>query len=323
MLGGLIVYNEKQKRDFLEQYSRSKSGLAAYERAFNAIQKYEEEWGADMCTKKREDLEPVVNDVLGMRIQGKNARLALYKAYTEWCIEHRISGACDGMLHVDVNDAGKLRDHMVNSPMHLQRYLDVICHKESERTIDDIYRCYLWLAFAGLSEAGIFEINTDDVRFSDFSVRFKERDYPIYRESLQAFKNCVELGSFVYIHPNYSKEIMRPRVPGKQLLRGIKTLAYPQIIRAELSKRTRKAVFEGRTKTRLSYYRAWLSGVFYRMYQLELAGVDPDFSNVASDFISGKTYNLSSGRNLIGAKQRRVAKEYKIDYDRWKKAFFS
>ena len=43
------MYNEEQKRDFLNQYSKSKSGLEAYARAFNAMQKYEEEWGADLC----------------------------------------------------------------------------------------------------------------------------------------------------------------------------------------------------------------------------------------------------------------------------------
>lgn len=317
------MYNEEQKREFLKHYSKSKSGLAAYERAFNAFQKYEEAWGADLCTKSKEELEPVVNNILGMRAQGKSARLALYKAYIDWCINNNVDGACDGMLHVDVSDVKKLKEHMVNSPMHLQKYLDIICHKESEKTIDDIYRCYLWLAFAGLSEEGIFNVTTDDVHFQDFSVRLEDKDYPIYRESLQAFKNCVEMDSFVYLHPNYSKEIIRPRVPGKQLLRGIKTPAYPQIIRAELSKRTRRAVAEGKTKTRLSYYRAWLSGVFYRMYQLELAGTEPDFSDVASDFMEGKTYNLSSGRNLIGAKHRRVQKEYAVDYERWKKAFFS
>ena len=317
------MYNEEQKRDFLNQYSKSKSGLEAYARAFNAMQKYEEEWGADLCTRTKEELEPAVNSVLGVRSQGKGARMALYKAYVQWCLENGVEGACDGMMYVDISDAKKMVEQMVNSPTHLQKYLDTVFHKESEKTIDDIYRCYLWLAFAGMSESDIFEVETTDVRFQDFSVTKNGKEYPIYRESLRAFKNCVELSGFVYLHPNYSNEVVRPRVPGKQLLRGIKTHAYPQIIRAELSKRTKRAVAEGKTKTRISYYRSWLSGVFYRMYQLELAGVEPDFSNVASDFMAGKTYNLSSGRNLIGAKHRRVIKEYSIDYERWKKAFFS
>ena len=110
------MYNEEQKRDFLNQYSKSKSGLEAYARAFNAMQKYEEEWGADLCTRTKEELEPAVNSVLGVRSQGKGARMALYKAYVQWCLENGVEGACDGMMYVDISDAKKMVEQMVTAP---------------------------------------------------------------------------------------------------------------------------------------------------------------------------------------------------------------
>lgn len=317
------MYNEKQKRDFLSSYSKSETGLRAYESVFNSFQKHEEEWGADLCTKSKEELEPIVNNILGVRVQGKVSRLAVCKAYVRWCLKNNVKGACDGMLHVDITDFGKIKDRMVCSPMHLQKYLNEVFHKESEKTIDDVYRCYLWLAFAGMSEEQIFNVASDEVDITNMVVMHEGKEYTIYRESLQAFKNCVELDCFVYFHPNYSKEITRQRVPGNQLLRGIKSNAKPVLTRVELSKKTKEAVAERKTTTRLSYYRAWLSGVFYRKYEQELVGEEPTFSDIASDFMRGKTYKLSSGRNLPSAKHRRVVKEYNTDYQNWKKAFFS
>lgn len=321
------MYNEELKKRFLDWHTNSETGKKQYELSFNAFEKYEEEWGADLCTRSTEELQPVLNNLLGMRTRGRVSRLALYRAYVKWCLENNVEGACDGLLHVKVDDARILKCKMVNSPLHLQSYLDIICAKESQHTIDDTFRCYLWLAYAGCPEEEIFDIKTSDVDFENFVIKSpyseKQREYPIYLESLQAFKNCVELDQFVYFHPNYSREILRQRVPGKQLLKGIKTEARLRQMRVELSRKSKKAVEEGKTNMRISYYRAWLSGVFYRMYRLELVGIEPDFTEIADEFMSGKTYNLSSGRNLIGAKQRRVAKEYMEDYERWKSAFFS
>ena len=68
----------------------------------------------------------------------------------------------------------------------------------------------------------------------------------------------------------------------------------------------------------LSYYRVWLSGRFYRLYETELAGGAVDFTELAAEHMEGKTYKLGSGRNTPMAKQRKLAAEYAIDYNRWK-----
>ena len=321
------MYNEELKQKFINQYTSSVSSRRNCVSAFNVLEKFEEEWGADLCTKSAEELEPAIKSLFGLRMKGRIARFSMIRAYAQWCLDNDVENACDGLLHVSLEDSEKITEQMVNSPLHLQKYLDAICYDESMQTMDDVCRCFLWLAYGGCPENEILQITTEDVDFENMVVRSdhsgKQKEYPIYREAIHAFKNCVGLDQFVYIHPNYSKEILRQRVPGKQLLRGVKTEAQLTLIRIELSKKAKNANAKGKTKQRISYYRAWLSGVFYRVRELELIGVEPDFSQLASDFMEGKTYHLESGRNLIGAKQRRLAKEYKEDYDRWKLAFFS
>lgn len=321
------MYNEVLKKKFINDYSDSISVRKSCVAVFEVLSKHEEAWGSDLCTKTAKELEPALNDIFGLRIYGRVTRLAILRAYSKWCLENNIEGACDGIMHVNIGDDSAIKEQMVNSPLHLEKYMDSLFNTEPVGTMDDVYRCFLWLAFGGCPEEETVQITINDVDFDNMVVRSDHsgiiREYPIYRESLRAFRNCVELDQFVYFHPNYTKEIVRQRVPGKQLLRGIKTEGQIKLIRVELSKRAREARAAGKTAQRISYYRAWLSGVFYRMHELELVGIEPDFSGVASDFMKGKTYRLSSGRNLIGAKQRRIAKEYKEDYERWKIAFFS
>ena len=72
---------------------------------------------------------------------------------------------------------------------------------------------------------------------------------------------------------------------------------------------------------KLSYSRIWISGLFYRMYERERAGLPVDFSEAASRFMEGRTYKLESGRNTLESYQRRVAREYLLDYEYWKSTF--
>lgn len=317
------MYNAELKTKFINQYSDSIAARKYHESTFNLLEKYEEEWGSDICTRKEDEIKPVLDKILGLRQQGRIAKTSMLRTYAKWCLEQEVDGACDAMLNVDIEDLQIVREQMVNSPLHLQKYMDILFTKEDMKTMDNVTRCFLWLAYGGVPEDEITDVNIDDVDLGNMTIKLNDKEYPIYRESLQAFKNCIDLDYFVYYHPNYSKEILRERVPGKQLLRGIKAEAQIRLLRVEVSKKARKAIADGKTNARLSYYRVWLSGLYYKKYQLELVGTKPDFLDVAEEFMQGKTYNLSSGRNLIGSKQRRVAKQYKDDYERWKLAFFS
>ncbi len=316
------MYNEELKRKFIDSYTDKESVKAVCVGTFNALEKIEREHDMDLCSLKTEDIQPVVSKTLGVRSSGHYLVMSSLKSYARWCLDNNVEGATENIFALTDDNLEKIKTQMVNSPMHLQKYLNALYYSEEDKTIDDTFRCFFWLAFAGMKEEKILDVRDSDVKFdSMIVVDDVGKEYPIYREALKAFKNCVILDRFVYKHPNYSKDVIRDRIPGHQLLRGIKNEANLRYIRVQISEKARKANNKGKTDSVLSYYRVWLSGMFYRMYQFELAGFEPNFEGMAKDFMDGKTYKLDSGRNLIGAKFRQITRDYKEDYERWKAAF--
>ena len=315
------MYNEEIKRRFIDDVTSSINTRESCLEVFRIFAPYEEEWQADLCTRTSDDLKPIVSRMVGIRSSGHRMRLSILRSYGKWCLDHGVDGASDGILNVTPDVVDKIRTQTVTSPLHLQKFLDSIYEKESSNTIDNTYRCFYWLAYGGCPEEDIFKITSDEVDFVNMVVRHGNKEYPIYREGVKAFKVCVDMYYFIYMHPNYSDDIKRLRCDGNILLRGIKSIPTVTSIRPELSRRNRNAITDKKTNIKLSYFRAWLSGVFYRTYQLEMSGIEPDFMWLAEEFMEGKTYNLSSGRNTLAAKQRQIARDYLKDYDNWKLTF--
>jgi len=314
------VYNEEQKIKFIRSYTSSIHTSNVATTVFNAFEEYELGWQADLCTRSSAELQPAIDELVGLRSKSRWMTLSILKEYVKWCIAMKVPGATDGMLHIEVVGIDKIRQQMVASPLHLQRYLDQVFDKESVETIDNIYRCYYWMAYGGIREEDTLAIKTDDVDFGQMIIHYKETSVPIYREALPAFKNAVSLPSFRYNHPNYSKPIYRDRVAGNTIMRGIKATTKTMTIRSSLSRRSADAVKAGKTDQQLSFYRIWLSGLFYRVYEQERAGIPANFSNAAVSYMEGKTYTLY-GREKIEHRQNRIERDYMEDYQRWKLAF--
>lgn len=267
---------------------------------------------------------------MGFRTNSKKLRLTILKEYIRWCIKNQIEGACDELFLIEELGLDKLKRQMVANPQHLQRYLNCICDAESEETVGCIYRCFYWLAYGGMKEEDVLDVAASDVDLLDMVVRHGGNEYPIYREAIPAFKNCVNLTQFRYKHSNYSanKVVFKERASGDMLLRGISESKSIKAVRVEMSRRAKNPKFKSVSDEadisldlKLSFYRVWLSGLFYRTYEAERAGMPADFMAAAEQFMEGKTYKLDSGRNLIGAKQRQLASDYLEDYNRWKEAY--
>lgn len=317
------MYNEELKTRFIQEYTQSLSRAEACQQAFNAMEPYEEQWGADFCTRSAAELEPVIEQLVGFRVRSRWQRIIIFQKYVKWCIANRVNGACDGMLHIENIGLSKVRAQMVANPLQLQKYLDVICEPESEQTTDNIYRCFYWMSYSGMEEEAILRVKCSDVDFDNMVIHLDGQEFEIYRQAIPAFKNAATLTEFVYKHPNYppDKKVIRNRAPGDTLIRGIRSTTSALALRVELSRRSKKFIEDGSTDKQLSHYRVWLSGLFYRMHQRELAGIPVDFSGEASRFMEGKTYKLDTGRNTPEAKKRAVVNDYVQDYERWKAAF--
>ena len=91
------MYNEELKTRFIRDYTGSLNTANVATTIFNAFEKYEQEWNADLCTKSAEELQPAVDEVVGLRTKSKWMTLIILKEYVKWCIAMQVPGACDGM----------------------------------------------------------------------------------------------------------------------------------------------------------------------------------------------------------------------------------
>ena len=314
------MYNAELKQRFISDYTTSDNTKSVVATVFEAFSSYENAWKADLCTKGAEELQPVVDEVFSLRLRSQWMQLIVLKEYAKWCIAMKVPGACDGMLHIEAAGLAKVKRQLVSGPLHLQRCMNEIFDPESEETIDILYRCYYWLAYAGIKEVDLPTIKTSDIDFDNMVILYNGSRMPIYREALPALHKAAELTSFCYKHPNYKEVIRRDRVAGDSIMRGVRADTKTYTIRAILSKKSAIAIESGRTTQRLSYHRVWISGLFYRMYENERAGAPVNFSDAAIEFTDGKNYTLT-GRTKLEHRRNSIARDYLNDYQRWKLAF--
>ena len=318
------MYNEELKTKFVRSYTKSVSMAKLCATIFNKVGQFEESWDADVCTKTTEELQPMINNIVGFRSRSKWSTLIILKDYVKWCIGTGVPNACDGMLKINTIGLDNVKTQMVSIPKHLQKYLNEVYDPEGDQSTDNIYRCFFWLAYSGMKEEDILTVRCSDVDLSNLVVHHNGNDFEIYREAIPAFRNCITLESFVYNHPLYSaqKTVWNPRADGNTLIRGIRSVSSLKSMRMTISRKAKEAIDNGRTNQRLSYYRVYLSGLFYRMYEREKSGEPVDFTEDALRFMEGRKYQFEKGCKNEAIKKREIAKDYLEDYQRWKLAFF-
>lgn len=320
------MYNEETKKRFIAEFSTSVSRQQSASTMFNTLEPYEREWGADFCTRTKEEIAPVVEEIAGGRT-GSKLRFFILRAYIKWCVANNIEGAREDIFLLTDIGLPKLKRHMVANPQHLQRYLDYVCHPLSDETNGCIFRCYYWLAYSGIGEEDAFLVKSSDVDLVNLVVTFRGMEYPIYEEAKLAFKQCKELNRFKIYRSNIPNGFYKDRVDSDLLLRGTECVLSPNTMKTEAVRKTKNpyAATIGRQdenlELQLSYSRLWLSGVFYRTYKLESIGITPNFMGLAKRQMEGRTYKLDIGRNLPISKAKKIARVYLYDYENWKKVF--
>lgn len=128
------MFNSELKTRFVREYTSSVSTAKVCETIFNQFEPYECVWNADLCTRSAEDLQPIIDTIVGFRVRSKWMRIIVLKDYVKWCINvANVPGACDGMLQINTIGLDKVKQQTIASPLHLQKYLDQICSPEIGR----------------------------------------------------------------------------------------------------------------------------------------------------------------------------------------------
>ena len=302
------MYNTEQKTRFVKSYTESVAVREEALRLFNALEPWEEHWGADLCTRSVEDIRPALASQLGVRNRSGHLRMKLIREYGRWCLENHIPDATETLLNLQDVGIERVRQTTLRNPRHLQSWLDLICVPESSQTADNAVRVYCWLGYAGFSAEDALTVRSQEVDFRKQMILHNGREYPIYRESLAAIHNCVELELFN----------RRRRIPSDILIRGIRSAPTALSLRVELTRKKKHLVGTPMEDMDISFLRIWRSGLFYRMYEDEHNGLQPDFLAAADAQIHDLPARSTRAGDVEGKKRNELAKEYRIDYERWK-----
>lgn len=308
------MFNEDLKNRFVAECSETEDSAYRMRRMFKISEKYENEWNADLCTRSESELGEAVEEMIGVRSGAQLTHLSMLRKYAKWCLRNEIPGACDGLLKIHEVGLKKIKTRMIGDPKQLQEYFDYAFPPEFDCRIDNIYRCFFWMAFAGLDEKDTACVTADNVDIRNMVIRFEGKEYPLYKESVPAFRHLCTAESFICDFIRYEKIVRR--IPGNKILRGTRGedgVNTDSIRRSALRKLT--VAFEtSYDKIKLSYKNIQLSGVFYRIYENEKITGQYDFSEYFTELFKGK-------EDLTDRRKVRAKEEYVNDYLRWKAAF--
>lgn len=317
------MYNTTQKEKFIYSYTTQVSVNKLCVQLFNKFEDLENSWGNDLCTREAKDLQIGLEKFCGIRNRSKLYPLKIIKAYIKWCIDNNIPGAIDGTIGLEEDFLGKLKDNTISGPVELQNYLNTICDPVEKDTVDNIIRCFYWLAFGGMKQVDIMNVTSNNIDLFYMVARANNKEYVIYREAVPAIRKCIELRQFLLDNPNHATPVYVDRVDGNCLLRGIHGTPNQRSMKVRLSKMAnyKDSEHDDSPMVRLSYKKVWLSGIFYRLFEAERAGIEPDFISLAIELSEGKKYKLPDAPGALQSKYKKIAKIYAADYERWKLAF--
>lgn len=318
------MFNEETKQRFLNEFTSKESVRRNYATALKAISVYEEKWNADFCTKSAEELQPVFEALCGGSVRSVVARRKIYVNYVRWCLDNGIPGACDGAMHTEVKVSQSYYEStMIGSPLHLQRFLNSVYTPEEFGYMDMIDRCMFWLLYCGVEFDDLMNLRKSDVDFNDLTVNVDGMKIRLYAESLPSVRfacTATELRfpsdksgrrkSVVTIERSNSEWILSRTVKEEKHKHSLANRFTNQI--EDLRKIGRDIQ---RTPT---FTTVWRSGVFYREFQRETAGLPTSLPEIAQRYAEKREMRSSS--NLKESKTNYL-KTLRRDYRIWKEHF--
>lgn len=307
------MYNEDRKKEFL---SVSKRGYAYGESIFNSTKSAEIEADKDVCEMTLEELQPIVNERFGLRARSNRNAILFLQSYVQWCEENGYDTSKDVYV-LKISTEEKIRKEMVGSPKHLESVLDQAFDKVSELTVDCLSRAFLWFAFSGLSEEEAINLRVQDINFKTMTIDVGGQSFEIYRESLSALQEVCNSTVFRYYNRNYAKELQgqyRKRHESDWVFRSIRS-AHMSLssVKTSIFRKLQESNVE------IHYSSVRLSGLFYRTYEMERIGIEPNFDSYVMEQASKKDRGMKPP--MLASRFYDNRKYLIIDYQNWKNIF--
>lgn len=327
------MYNRPDDRKLKFKYSYgSDETFDAIDKAFNSIAPYELEWDMDVCLQNDESEIQRLIDNLSKSRQKDNTSLIILRDYCKWCMLEGYENISYNLIRLKPPAVERVKTLTVPNPQQLQIHLDSFLDPESKHTMHMVYRAYYWLAFSGVMEEYAMKICQANVDLKNRLISYGDYVWKICNEGFESIKFCTESNIINVYRGNYKETgtvLFRTHDVDKKtgteyILRGIEstTDGNNYYLDKNFSSKQSQAVKEGKTNYKLSYSRVWNSGIFYRAYLNEVAGIKPSFAVAARQTFNRAVREVKRIKPGGATKERLsiIEKQIERDYIRWKLA---
>jgi len=311
----VLMYNAELKEKFIQETTTSLSMRRAIRIMFNDLESYEIQWGCDVSSQSPDEVNRAIENLCGFRFKNISARVRIIKNYANWCVRRGVDGARSDLADIEVDKTSVVKSKLISCPFELNTYMNTIFRPEKDRSIDDVYRCYLWMVFSGIDTSDICLVSKNNIDIDNMVYKLAGSEYPIYTEAVPSLMNCANLDSLVIFRNGTPYKTQR--VKGEEIIRTPSGLASTHACNTQIWK---KLAASGHLdwKNKMSYYSLRLSGVFYRTYEKEVAGYPVDFLVDSSGIL---VKNERRRDSTSGGRPREARSELIRDYEAWKLAF--
>ena len=301
-----MIYDQSRKSAFLQTLDTDTSHDAAM-RLFVASRPYEEAQQRDLADFSDDDTTSLLGEIGGSKSRSKANMVTILNRYRRWCGRGKIALR-------DVKLELGIRREMISSPKHLRFILDERFGPLSQYGVDCIYRAVLWLAFSGLKMEAALALPSTALDFETMTVHVGNQSYELYRESLKTLRQLRDMDHFIYYHPAYQAK--KARAPGSCLLRGVSGKVMD-------ARSIRRKLHEAFSKDHdgMTYEKIRTSGVFYRLFELERAGVGTQMIHAVLGEEADRITREKTSSTGEGAWRSAQIRAMSRDYAAWKKAF--
>ena len=315
------MYNEDLKARFIRHYTQSVSTANSAVVLFNSIERIEKKYNSDYASMTIEQATEAINATQTLRASSMEYRIAVLKSYVNWCCSSGIDGVNMDLIFIEPSNLNHIRHMMIKNPIHMHSILDKVYAPIEEKSIENIYRFYLWMMYSGMNEEQIMSCTKDDIDYKRMEIAIGKQRFPIYRESLDVVVFCADAKELAERHALMidSRDVV-PRYQGNELYRTIRKINNKDAVRTTITGYLNRAYKSGKIDMKLTRKSIHLSGIFYRMYEREINGFPVDFTEDAINEMQGKEYKVN-GRFTMNVKTKRIMRDFEEDYANWKTAF--
>ena len=311
------MYNPELKRSYMETLA-TPSAKEKMAEVFSITSRFEMQYNKDLCQMNADELKNTLEWCTGVYTSSRRERMQQMRRYIKWCIDTDVEGACNAVLTINIDGVEAMAMRTVTSPTQLNNHINIVLPNNNVATVMDIYRTFLWLGFSGIDLDDAFKIKTDEIDFENMEIVHDGIHYPIYNESTASLYRCAKLNTLYKLTGKTKVYKEHLRAGGDLLLRGFSQPDHGNI-RREIVRRTSRLYEDGVISRRVNYDDAWKSGVFYRAFMNEIAGVKPSFYDVVKR-LADKLHGADNSK-IKGDYIRKKRRELKNDYEIWKLTF--